>query len=316
MNGRTLRGACARMILCTVLAVLVCLAGLARAGEDEAGAPALSRRQILYLTGLVRARMDREDLDPAEQALLEEVAAALKATPPDGADRPSRAVVEERLKDYLRTAVARDPDARDPRLALARYYLFADDPERAKIHLERIGPASEDDVFWPLLAGYTYLRLGEHEPAARILQQAVEAAGRLMPLSITRAVLCESVRRHGQYTPRDQDALRPGETTAVYLEVTGPSFAKQAGHYRLRLRFGVAVRDRLERTVYEEPEYASIDPTYQHPVRAVFAGMFFRVPEDLPAGEYVLLVTCRDRTSGRTATADVPFTVRGSAPGR
>ncbi|MFH0910480.1 MAG: hypothetical protein V1918_03075 [Planctomycetota bacterium] len=281
--------------------------------EEEAVLP-FAREEVVYLKGVLEARLKAQGLPDGERALASAILERLQADRPRPAEPVERAQVEERLKEFLRADVAAKPDAREPRLALARFYLFEDDPERALRHLDRAGPGSELDVFWPLLAAYAHLRLGEHATATRLLEGMGESIGRLIPLQIQRALFCEEVRQYGQYNPRPEKAFAPGESTWLYLEVMGPGFRAVGDQHELRLSFGLAVRNDLQQTLYDEPQYCRIFPKYRHPVRTVFAGVDFLVPDYLPSGKYTLIVTCRDETSGREVTSDLPFSIGERLP--
>jgi hypothetical protein len=299
------------LVLGAGLSTVASYGGEAGGVGQESG---LSALELQYLRQLVADRLATEDLGADEQRLAGQVAERLRGVAPTPTEQADRETVEERLRELLQSRVASAPDERGPRLDLARFYLYRHQPDLAVRHLERAGPASEDDVFWPLLATYTYLQLGEHRVGGRFLSLSNLAVARLLPLRVRRALFCQRIRGLGKYEPRPEGSLRSGEAVLVYLELLGVSFRKEGKlDYRLDLTIDLAVRNEVQATVWSRPNYCNFPFPYQHPVGEVFGGFDLIVPEQLPAGKYLLVIDIRDNEGGQEATADIPFTVGGAA---
>jgi hypothetical protein len=295
------------------LPVLLGLCGAILAGEaadDGPAAAALTPGERIYLRSLLEARQAQE-LSADEERLVARLRKRLAGQPPAPTAKADRREVEARLVELLRAAVARDPDAREPRLDLARYYLYANAPDLAVRHLERVGPGSEQDLFWPLLSAHAYLRLGEHQTGADLLDRAVRAAGNLVPLQVVRGLFCADVDGLGQYEPRPHNTFRRGEAAWLYVELKGPVFKPvEEKLFRLNLVVDLTVRQaKLQNTVWKRSEYCRLPFEYQHPVAEVFGGIYFNIPAELADGDYVLIITCRDLESEHEDSLDVPFTV-------
>lgn len=284
------------------------------APDDAGAAPALTAEDIVYLRTLLDRRAAAPDLPEDEARILRAARAHLDGASPVPTAQADRATMEERLKTLLRAAAVDDPDARPPRMDLAWFYLYLGEPDKAVRHLVRAGPASEDDVFWPLVTAYTYLRLGEHRHGATFLAEAQQAAQPLLPLLVRKALFCKRVRGLGQYQTR-ANVFRPGETAWIYVEIYGAGFRKRSDDlYALDLDLDLAIRDATQRELWKRDQYANFPFEYQHRVHDVFGGMDFALPDDLGPGEYFLILTVRDRITEKSATADIPFTIAGGAP--
>lgn len=299
-----------------LLSAVAMLRNTARAGEEAAAkakAPTLTSEDIVYLKGLLELRRGVAELSADEKLLLERAHKHLNGVKPTPTGKADREEVEERLKEILRASVAGDPDALPPRLDLARFYLYLDRPELAARHLLRAGEGSEQNVFWPLLLTYSYLRSGEVEKADNFLNQANQRALYLLPLRLKKALFCKRVRGLGQYEPRTDTTFSPGEATWIYVEIVGAIFDKLADKkYQLDLDFHMEIRDDFQRTVWERKNYCNFPFEYQHPVHDIFGGMDFLIPENLKPGTHTLILTCEDKESDKKATADITFVIRGA----
>ncbi|MBN1257420.1 MAG: hypothetical protein JXA52_06910 [Planctomycetes bacterium] len=303
------------------LGPLICNCPIAVAAEaaletaplmQDKPAPALTEADIIYLKGLLEARSQSQNLASDEKRIIATAKKHLEGTKQTPIKKANQEELEERLKQLLRNEVASSPKARQPRMNLALFYLYSNQPEKAIKHLETAGAGSEDDVFWPLLGAYTYLRLGDHKAAAIFLDRARQAASTLMPLQIQRALFCSEFRTLGQYTPRPSEIFKPGESTDIYVNIIGSRF-KQLGEnkYLVDLSFDIEIRDELQQVVWRQDNYGGFSCEYQHPVHDGFCDIVFIMPETLAPGNYVLMLTCLDRLSERSDSADLSFTIAG-----
>jgi hypothetical protein len=296
------------LLLASIRAAAV-LAG--EGGDETPTARHLTAQDLTLLQMLVERKLEESDLADDERRLYERVDEHLGGTAPAPLKRADLAEVRSRLRELLRARVASAPEDRQRRMALARFYLYEDDPEKALIHLLRVGPASEDDVFWPMLTSYAYLRLGEHRKAADFLARTRDAATRIVPLHVRRVIFCNRVDGLGQYDPRTP-RFRRGEATWVYVELNGAGFRKTADDdFRLDISIDLEIRDHVQETAWEQDKYSTFPFTYQHRVHAVFGIMELVIPRRLGPGKHTLVVEAEDREAGQRAVGEATFTIIG-----
>ncbi|MHC4870888.1 MAG: tetratricopeptide repeat protein [Planctomycetota bacterium] len=270
----------------------------------------LERKELLLFTKLLGDLLNNKDLRDEEKPYLEGLKVKVKSLARGSKPAASLSLREcrEKLKNLLREYVAKNHRKRDPRIELAKFYIFEKDPEKALRHLERMGAASDKDIFWPLLTAYCHLELGDFSKASKMLIKVDECLDKFLPLKIKRALFCESIRQHGQYLPLKTIDIKAGKAIWIYLDITGATFSEKGpGQLKLHLNFGIELRDELQRTLWHTDNYSTITPIYQHPVKEVFAGLDYVIPEDLKDGKYTLIITAADKNSDKKATADIIF---------
>lgn len=271
-----------------------------------------SRRELLLMSQLLKDFLHTEDLRDEEKPFIEQLQGKVlsKASGVKPESRDSLETLKGKLKDALREYVAENYKESKPRVDLAKFYIFDNDPEKALRHLEKVGPSSEKDIFWPLLCSYCFIQLGNYSDAAKMLVKVDECVEKFLPIKIDRAQFCEEIRQHGQYTPRRGTKMTPGEAVWVYLEINGATFKEMSDKsLKLFLKFGLELRDELQRTVWHTNDYSSITPVYQHPVREVFAGLDYVIPQDIGPGKYTLIISVTDINSDKKTTADIVFEI-------
>jgi hypothetical protein len=271
----------------------------------------LNSQELIYLKSVLQNRIDSGMLKADEVKLAKSTLAKLKQT--KKVTSPSTNIGKEQkdLLQKLRQKVASDPDKRAYRLNLAKFYLYMNDAEKAERHLTRIGPASKKDLIWRILCAQSYVLLGEYSRAAELFDNVTGKLDKIIPLRVTKAVLCDKIRQRGQYSKRATNEISSGEMTWIYLEVQGAQFTPTAKNdLQLNLSFGVEIRDEMQRSVWSVNDYCGISPVYQHEMKDVFAGVDFTLPQKLNKGKHTLIISCTDKNSGRTSSKDIKIIVK------
>lgn len=228
----------------------------------------------------------------------------------------SRTDLERELIEKLKltlTKKAAERKSRENLHALARYYLFLDEPDRAIRYLQQGGPASSEDPYYPLLLAYTYLRLGDYAAAMGWLEKVDLLLSTRQPLRLSPPIFAETISGFRLYTPRPARPFRPGEDVLIYLEVTGVMFKpKTASEVFCDLLFDLAIKDAMMNECWAAPDYGAYQQIFRGPIRTLDLKIALRIPNPLPSGRYRLILTCRDRLGLREATSEASLEVKDS----
>ncbi|MBN2712938.1 MAG: hypothetical protein JXR97_10995 [Planctomycetes bacterium] len=213
----------------------------------------------------------------------------------------------------LQKNVGKAKDARSARDALAMFYLFADQPEKAIELLRKNGPASSSDIYHELKLAYTNLRLGDYRESGRNIEKARDIIRTRLPLLLSEPAFCDTITAFRLYTPISKSSFNPGDTGLIYLEIAGSEFKTDAtGKASCNLNFGLAIKDEMQEVVWEKADYGQWAQTYQGPLRDLHVSITMRIPNNLPDGKYHIFVTCKDVFSGRTGISSSDFMVGSS----
>ncbi len=293
--------------------------GAAASPPPAAGQPAAAgAADFAYLDRLLAREMADATLSAAElgrlRALRERLKSSLTAqTQPAPAKslRQEADLLSESLKSTLQKLLS-DRRSEQTQRDLALFYLFRDEPDKALTYLAA-PPTGEPDVFQPWLAGYAFVKLGDHSRAAECLERITRRLTDKLPLSLSEPVLCTEVTAYRLYTPRPAEPVNAGEDLLLYLEIAGATFRIDETGAGCALDFGLTLKDSLQETVWEEASYGSWEKTYRGPVHDLHVMINLRVPNHLATGRYHLLVKCTDRATGRNGSSGHAFDVKGTA---
>ncbi len=222
-----------------------------------------------------------------------------------------------RLEAFLKQRVRKHRSSRSARETLGMFYLFLDEPEKAKAIFDKIGPASKRDLYHPLRKAYAYLRLADYGKARQQLDLIFTAMNKRTPLQLSSPIFCTSITAFRLYRPRPAVPLKPGEDTLIYLELTGVGFRDQGEDgASCDLSFGLIIRNDLQKVVWREPAYGQWVQPYQGPINDVHVSIALRIPNNLESGQHHLFITCNDRVTSHQGKTDVGFEVRKAGSGK
>ncbi|MDR1613059.1 MAG: hypothetical protein LBT97_09805 [Planctomycetota bacterium] len=199
---------------------------------------------------------------------------------------------------------------RAARRSLAMYYLYLNDPEKARGQWRLMGRGSDHDLPYLIMSGYLDLALGEGDKGKAALETALARLDALSPLSLSAPVFCTNIAGYRIYAPRREDPLLPGEDALLYVEIDGAEIrALDAAGSGCNLEFGMKLRDDFQRTVWAEPNYGAYSPLFNGTIRDLHAALAWKVPNNLEAGRYHLLVDVVEGWTKRRAEAVIGFEV-------
>lgn len=199
---------------------------------------------------------------------------------------------------------------RPARRALALYYLFLDDPEKAMIQWRLMGKATDADLPYLLVSSYLELALGEYNAGRDSLETALRLLDTRATLEVSTPVFCHNIGGYRIYTPRGVTEFLPGEELLIYIEIDGADFYPGADGVReCSLMFGLTLKDDSQRTVWAEPKYGEYTPQFWGAVRDLHAAITWRIPNSLQPGRYHLHVEAIEQINKRRGESVVGFNV-------
>lgn len=146
----------------------------------------------------------------------------------------------------------------------------------------------------------------------KAIESLTETLQQVQPLQIPAALLCRSVSSFGNPdTMPEPWQFAVGRTSMVvlYCELAGfksepvPAKANQY-HTLLSQRLAILTAAGKELWNFEDQQ---IEDFCRRPRRDFFITKLLKIPPELPAGDYVLKVTIRDKLANRVAETNVPF---------
>lgn len=293
---------CLRVFALTLLSV-----GFLTAGETRNAADTLSELEKLTKSN----KLSYEELRTVRESL-ENIRAAQKLR-----DRQTqRKEAEVTLQKLLCEAADASPSDRISNLAAARLLLSQGQADIALKYLTHAQAASTDDIEWPLLCTQAYIQLGDFEKAAIYSAQVDSLLQNRSVLQLSKPILVDEVTGYRLYTPAKSVKIASGDRLTLYVEISGAKFSPAAGGARCTLDFSLELRDAFQNVIDSNENYGRYDPIYNGPVRDLHATIYYRLPDHLDPGRYVLLLRCRDAL-GQDTKAQTEYTLTiGAAAGR
>lgn len=240
-------------------------------------------------------RLRRPDLAPQDVILFQSLITELRALQQARHIPTGESALMEELEQLLTERLGQERN-RFAQEMLVRWHFFRDQPEKAVAILRDLQVNPETDLTWSVLMLYGYIRLGDYRRADRFFEHAGRLMKKRTALRLHPPILADRVTAFRLYEPRREKVINPGEMLTLYLEMGGVHFARiAADQYQCRLQFGIELRDRMQASVYSDPDFGTYDPVYRGPIQDMHAVIYFRLPHNLQPGQYTLLVTATDR---------------------
>jgi hypothetical protein len=136
---------------------------------------------------------------------------------------------------------------------------------------------------------------------------ATEAYWAASPLQFRAALFADNVTAFGKYEARANNTFRAGDTLQIYLEPVGYGFATDGDGFRVSFSAGIEIR-KGDVILGKTDDLGTFGWQGRTKSREVHAAVSVGLPS-LSPGDYQLLLTLNDPTSGKSATTTLPFTV-------
>ena len=156
--------------------------------------------------------------------------------------------------------------------------------------------------------------LGQNKPAAAFeaIETAVDRLWQRMPLTVRKATfVVGKPGGFGIYNPRENAIFKPGEPMIVYLELAGFGFKPLSGAYEIAIAGDVAIADESgQKVLANMADFLRARLVSRRKNKEFFSHLTIEL-SGAPTGRYQLLVTLKDKVSGKRAAVRLPFEIRG-----
>lgn len=149
------------------------------------------------------------------------------------------------------------------------------------------------------------------EPGAALndLLGSLDGAWNASDLGFTKVLFIEApASRYGQFEPASSATFAPGAAMTVYAEPVGYGFTSQNGLHSFELSASYALKNTTGQILASQDGFATMGDAGRSKQREFQASLTFQF-EGLPAGDYVLSLTLKDRSTGKSGTAELPFAI-------
>lgn len=170
------------------------------------------------------------------------------------------------------------------------------------------GVARAGEIADGAAAADDFLQQGKPAEALDAFDKATDAFWAASPLQLRTVLFADTVSGYGQYTPRADSIFHSRETAKVYAEPVGYAFAATGDTFSVTFTAGIEVHTPGGLVLAKAADFGRLKWEGRTRSRAVQVAIDVGLPELRP-GEYRLLVTLTDDTSGKATTATLPFTI-------
>jgi hypothetical protein len=151
---------------------------------------------------------------------------------------------------------------------------------------------------------------GEHLAAVETLREAVREAALGGPLVFRQFLFTsEAAKGFGLYNPRKDDVFKRGESLLVYVEPVGFGWKPDDDVYSALLTADYEIRTPQGQILAGQREFGRFAFTSRDRNHEVMTPLTLNL-SGAKSGDYVLGVTYRDKTTGKSASFDLPFKVK------
>lgn len=112
----------------------------------------------------------------------------------------------------------------------------------------------------------------------------------------------------GLYTPRATAAFHDGEPMHVYAEPFGYGFAPKDGQFAIALSADFRVRNAKGQVLQEQKGFADLTTVSRRRNKEFQVSITYQI-SGLKPGDYILATTLNDRTSGKSGSFELPFSI-------
>ena len=156
------------------------------------------------------------------------------------------------------------------------------------------------------------LQQGKALAAYEALDAAMDRLWQRLPLTVRKATfVVGKPGGFGVYNPRENAVFRPGEPVIVYLELAGFGHRPLSGAFEISITGDAAIADASGRKILASmKDFLKSRVVSRRKNREFFAHLTLEL-SGAPAGRYQLLLTLKDKVSGKSAKVNLPFEIRG-----
>jgi hypothetical protein len=155
------------------------------------------------------------------------------------------------------------------------------------------------------------LQSGKNAEAMESLKRALRLAHDQSPLALRKAVfVAEPPRGYGIYNERSGNVFKPGEPLVAYVEPVGVGWEKRdGGVFHSLLTVDFEIRSPAGEILTGKRDFGRFEFTSREQNTEMMTHLTLNL-SGAPAGKYVFGVIYHDKTTGKSASVDLPFEIR------
>jgi hypothetical protein len=150
---------------------------------------------------------------------------------------------------------------------------------------------------------------GQFLEALDTLNSAIGKVWEQAPLTVRKALFVSGdPPGFGLYTPRPDSVFKASEVLVVYAEPVGYGFGKEGDQFVIDLAVDVELKNKAGQVLGAKADFGQLK-LVSHAQNHEFMAKLSYNFSGLPAGEYEVVTTLRDATSGKKGSFSLAFTI-------
>jgi hypothetical protein len=171
-------------------------------------------------------------------------------------------------------------------------------------------PAAAQDIAGKAKEAEGLLARGRVIEAIDALDAAAAALWDRAPLAFRRGIwVMEKADGFGIFRPRPNNVFSTGQPMLVYAEPVGFGWTQNGEIYTTNFAADVVFRDKAGKELFRKDEFQEFKLSSRFRNREFMCNFTYTLT-GLPAGEYTVETTLRDRVSGKKGSFTLPFTIK------
>jgi len=215
-----------------------------------------------------------------------------------------------RAQSDLETAARLEPDNEDMQAALKRVRALVQASPAASA-----APVIAPDASAPKAPGSGSSAPGGPTTLADLeaRENATAAIWHRLPFTTRRGMfVTRKANLYGDYVARTSNVFAPGEMMFWYMEPLGYAFAAQGDGYRYGVSMDFEILSKTGANLLSQKSAMKQEFATHFRNRQLYVNINFS-PDDMPAGDYVMVLTLHDLGSDRTTRVEQPFKIEAAS---
>jgi hypothetical protein len=151
---------------------------------------------------------------------------------------------------------------------------------------------------------------GQHREAIETLRRAIHVLAAKGPFLLRKVqYITEPPKGFGIYTPRSSNVFPSGERLIVYVEPVGMTWKTEGDSNRAAMATDFAIRTPDGKILGGQKEFGKFEFNSRDFNQEIHTHLTITLT-NAPIGNYVLSATYRDLIGGKSATLELPFTIK------
>lgn len=155
------------------------------------------------------------------------------------------------------------------------------------------------------------LKAGRHLEAMTTMEGAIDALWKASPLVFRKALfVAEPPGGFGIYSARENDVFQSGQDLIVYAEPVGFDWRRTGDVFRTDLAVDAKLMAKDGKELWSKEDFGKMEVGSRLKNHEFMLKLTYGF-KNIPAGDYVIVTTVRDKVSGKSGAFSLPFRIRG-----